>query len=246
MRQLFPACDDHADIGAIYRPPSSERGLWRTNMVATVNGAVEFGGVSRPISSSADRQVFRVIRTYADAVVIGRGNALAEGYAALPRPMAPEVAMGGRDTAPRLVVVARSLDGLAAAPLAASTEQVIIATSRSKEEEAEALARSFEVEPAFVFIGDEELEARQLRAALDGLGLRNVVCEGGPTLLGILLANQAIDEICLTVTPMVAPSHHGGPFGPGGNFGLFRLELASLLEEEGTLLYRYRLVADEH
>ncbi len=246
MRQLFPACDQAADIDAIYRPPNSDRGLWRTNMVATVNGAVEFGGVSGPISSGADRQVFHVIRAYADAVVIGRGNALAEGYTSLPHRSEPEAAPGGRNAAPRLVVVARSLDGLAEAPLAASADQVVIATSRGKAEEATALARSFDVEPAFVFIGDHDMEIGLLRGALAELGLRNVVCEGGPTLLGILLAGQAIDEICLTVTPLVAPSHHGGPFGPGGDYGLAGLELASVLEEEGTLLYRYRLVAHKH
>ncbi len=242
MRQIFPHCSETTDLAAIYRPPASSRGFWRTNMVATVNGAVEFGGVSRPVSSGADRLAFHVIRAFADAVVIGRGNAIAEGYTSLPAPNAPEVIPGASMAPPKLVVVARSLDGLGNAPIARSEEQVVIATSGARKAEAERLASSFSVEPSFLFVGEREMDFGLLRAKLLDLGYRSVVCEGGPTLLGLLLAEGVIDEICLTTTPLAAPSHHGGPFGPGGDYGLIRLELASVLEEDGTLLYRYALM----
>ena len=241
MRQFFPLCSETADLAAIYRPPVSSRGFWRTNMVATVNGAVEFGGVSRPVSSGADRLAFHVIRAFADAVVIGRGNAIAEGYTSLPVPDVPEIIPGASTSPPKLVVVARSLDGLEEAPIARSDEQVLIATSGARMGEAERLASSFRVEPSFLFLGDQEMDLGRLRAELFDLGYRSVVCEGGPTLLGLLLAEGVIDEICLTTTPLAAPSHHGGPFGSGGDYGLIPLELASVLEEDGTLLYRYAL-----
>ncbi len=241
MRQIFPVCDEAVDLGAIYRPPSLAHGFWRTNMVTTVNGAVEVGGVSRPLSSGADRKTFQVIRAFADAVVIGRGNAIAEGYTSLAAPNLPEEIPMATAAAPKLVVVARSLDGLATAPLAGSDKQVVIATSAARRDEAEHLAQSFKVEPSFLFLGESEIEMGLLRSTLSDLGYRSVVCEGGPTLLGLLLAGGAIDEICLTITPLAAPSHHGGPFGAGGGFGLIQLKLSSVLEEDGTLLYRYGL-----
>ncbi|HEY7813301.1 MAG TPA: dihydrofolate reductase family protein, partial [Nakamurella sp.] len=44
-----------------------------------------------------------------------------------------------------------------------------------------------------------------LRAAVQGLadrGLHRIHCEGGPALLGALIANDLLDECCLTIAPL--------------------------------------------
>jgi riboflavin biosynthesis pyrimidine reductase len=89
--------------------------------------------------------------------------------------------------------------------------------------------------------GDPE----ELRALVDGLradGLTRILCEGGPTLLGGLLQAGLVDELCCTVTPHLvagdgrpAPARRPGPAPPLD----VPLELASLVEADGTLLARW-------
>ena len=49
-----------------------------------------------------------------------------------------------------------------------------------------------------------------LLAELARRGLARVLCEGGPSLLGALHAADAVDELCLTVAPLLV----GGEAGP--------------------------------
>ncbi|WP_199839942.1 dihydrofolate reductase family protein, partial [Streptomyces scabiei] len=81
--------------------------------------------------------------------------------------------------------------------------------------------------------------ARAVRA-LAGLGLTRLLGEGGPRLLGQLIASDVLDELCLTVSPMLtagdAQRIAGGPSVQVPK----RFALASLLEEGGFLFGRYR------
>lgn len=77
-------------------------------------------------------------------------------------------------------------------------------------------------------------------AALAGLGHTRLLTEGGPRLLGQFVAAGVLDELCLTVSPMMAAGDAqriaGGPAVEVPR----RFALASLLEEEGFLFSRYR------
>jgi len=75
-------------------------------------------------------------------------------------------------------------------------------------------------------------------AALRDRGLGQVLCEGGPHLLGQLAAEGLLDELCLTVTPLLAgpgPTRvvAGAPFPPRP------MTLAHVLTEDGELFCRY-------
>ncbi len=71
-------------------------------------------------------------------------------------------------------------------------------------------------------------------------GVRSVLCEGGPTLNGALFGEDLVDELFLTISPLLA----GGPApltiveaaGPGEPVAL---ELRSVLEGDGMLFLRY-------
>ncbi len=91
--------------------------------------------------------------------------------------------------------------------------------------------------------GDRSVD---LPAALDelaGLGLRHVLVEGGPSLLGTALAAGVVDEMAMTIAPTVV----GGDFprivaGPalGAPDGV-ALRPHLLVEEAGTLLGLWRV-----
>lgn len=76
-------------------------------------------------------------------------------------------------------------------------------------------------------------------------GVRSVLCEGGPTLNGALFAEDVVDELFLSISPMIA----NGPApltiveaaGPGRPVDL---ELVWLLEADGMLFCRYAVARD--
>jgi riboflavin biosynthesis pyrimidine reductase len=66
-----------------------------------------------------------------------------------------------------------------------------------------------------------------------------VLTEGGPTLLGELVRDGLLDELCLTISPLIAagdgPRIVDAPSLPAPS----RLRLASVLEDDGELFLRY-------
>ena len=78
-----------------------------------------------------------------------------------------------------------------------------------------------------------------LIADLHADGHKHILCEGGPSLLGDLLRADLVDELCATVTPRLIAGTSRRIVG-GAPVDV-PLELSSLLEENGTLLARWRV-----
>ena len=86
MRRLLPDARDPVDEADEYDVPAGTPWL-RANMVSTLDGAAtDVEGLSAGISDPADRRVFKVLRSLADAVVVGARTAATERYnrASLP------------------------------------------------------------------------------------------------------------------------------------------------------------------
>ncbi|WP_051218351.1 dihydrofolate reductase family protein [Nocardioides insulae] len=85
--------------------------------------------------------------------------------------------------------------------------------------------------------GGGPADLRRLVEELYAAGHRRLLCEGGPTLLSGLLGAGVVDELCTTIVPrLVGGEHHRIVNGPPLDVPL---ELASLVEQEGTLLARW-------
>lgn len=100
-----------------------------------------------------------------------------------------------------------------------------------------------DAEPGRVVLATgDDAEPTRLRAMLTDRGWTSVMVEGGPSLLGSLLAAGVVDELCLTTVPRLL----GGDAGRvvGGEDLDEHLELTQLLEEDGTLLARYAVRRD--
>lgn len=78
-------------------------------------------------------------------------------------------------------------------------------------------------------------------AALRQRGLPRVLCEGGPHLASSLVAEGLVDEICTTTTPMTLSGNAIRPLS--GSTHRTGLELVSLLEQDSTLIARWRTTA---
>jgi riboflavin-specific deaminase-like protein len=185
------------------------------------------------LGGSADRELFQALRSVSDAIVVGSQTVRAERY----RPPQPGSARAqarraerGQNPRPRLVVVSASLDFDLSLPVFGEPDHgpLIATTHRADPARRAALSRVAEVVDA----GDGQVEPATLLALLFERGVRVVMCEGGPTLNGQLIAAGLIDEWNLTVAPLLisgdaARAAHGPPLlAPPGPMNLDRVWLA--------------------
>jgi riboflavin biosynthesis pyrimidine reductase len=222
-------------LAAHYAYPAE--GAVRANMVTSVDGAVTLDGRSQGISNAVDWQLFGLQRALADVILVGSGTARTEGYG--PGRVRAELAhlrTDGQAPAPRLVLVTRSGDLDPAADFFSGTVPTLVVTHAQVARER--LAALQDVAQVLV-CGDDDVDLRAARDALHERGLRRILTEGGPQLLGGLSTADLIDEVALTVTPSVV----GGdsPRMVSGAPGAVRpLALGGVLEHEGTLFLHYR------
>ncbi|MES1192734.1 MAG: dihydrofolate reductase family protein, partial [Solirubrobacterales bacterium] len=172
------------------------------DMVATVDGRAAVQGRSVALGHPADRALLRELRTAADAILVGSGTLAAERYANLldDEQRARRVAEG-RSPHPLVVTLSRQLTLSRDVPLFDEPGvPIVVFTHAAEEVVAPVLGADLDV----VRVAAEEPLLASALAALGARGVRSVLCEGGPTLLRQLVADAALDDLLLTVSPLLA------------------------------------------
>ncbi|SNX64675.1 5-amino-6-(5-phosphoribosylamino)uracil reductase [Streptomyces sp. TLI_55] len=214
----------------------------RANMVSTLDGAAQHDGKSQPISTAADMRIFGTLRGLADVVVVGAETVRQEGYrpARARAEFAEAREAAGQGPAPAIAIVSAGLDLDFSLPLFTSPlTPTLILTGAAAAPDRVATA---EKAGARVVVAGDGVGVEPARAvqALADLGFTRLLTEGGPRLLGQFVAAGVLDELCLTVAPMLtagdAQRIAGGPAVAVPQ----RFALVSLLEEEGFLFSRYQ------
>jgi riboflavin-specific deaminase-like protein len=222
MRRLLPTPEDDVNLGAAYAVPPGTPWL-RANMVSTVDGSVtDSDRLSGGISGPADKAIFAALRGSASAVLVGAGTVRAEGYRPGKLP---------------IVVVTNRLDLELDSPLFTEAEhRTIIVTSATASPD---LLASTAERADVITAGEDAVDLTAALSLLRQRGLTNLLCEGGPTLLGSLLAAELVDELCTTLSPLVVGGSSGrivhGPWLPSAPW-----LLAQLLEDDGFLFARWQ------
>lgn len=242
MRQLLPTVIDDVDPATAYAdmPTAAGRPGLRVNMVASLDGATAIGGVSGPLGGPPDRVIYRLLRSLADVVLVAAGTIRAEHYkpALVYDDYLDDRRSRGQRDAPRIAVVTRTLDLDFDLPLFRdATERTIIVTRTDAPPDRLAVARSV---CDVIAVGTGHVDLRAAMVVLGELGAQHVLCEGGPSLNGALAATDLIDEICLTVSPLLASGDAKRILSGPDLAAPLDLELRSLIEEDGFLLARYR------
>lgn len=167
----------------------------RLNLITTITAATAGAdGTSDTITSRTDRYILGAVRRAADVVVVGAQTVRAEGYL-LPKSarlaiitstgdLGPEgLSDAGREDRPPALVLcpASGADAVRLALGDARTEVVAVPTDASR------------------------LGPHEILAALRDRGLTKVVCEGGPVLATQFLEAGVVDEVCVTVSPVLEP-----------------------------------------
>lgn len=210
------------------------------HMVAGLDGTAAINGRVGALSTGPDKILFRRMRQVADVVLVGAETVRREGYGTLGLDEAAQRdrQQRGMQPSPPLAILSRSLDldwsakAFADAPAHART---IVVTC----EDADPQRRTEAEQVADVVIaGTDKVEPAEALRALAALGHRVVVCEGGPTWLGQLAAAGYLDELCLTIAPLMGGDPLPVALTPSGG-GVSGYDLRHVLEEDGTLFLRY-------
>jgi riboflavin biosynthesis pyrimidine reductase len=255
IRRLLPpgapagAADIVEQLGLWDRPGAVS---WRPrvllNMLSTVDGRATVRGRSGPISDRADRELFHALRAPVDAIMVGAGTVRMERYGRLIRDdsILRLRSQRGLSERPLACIVSGRLALEGDVPLLADPqERVVIVTSS---------AASLPATAARVEYVRARREGRlDLPAALAELrssfGVELLLCEGGPHLSLQLIAAGLLDEIFLSVSPMLA----GGEAASGEALRILAgpelepprtLELLGALECDSHLFLRYGLGDD--
>ncbi len=242
MRQIFPAASEtatDAELAALYAYPQGVR----ANMVSSVDGAATVSGRSAGLSSAADRHVFALLRTLADVILVGAATARAEGYGPVRVRELWQHLRSGHPATPPIAVVTRRMDLDFDSPLFASApphaRTIVITTELPPQSLRDRAAAHADV----IVAGRETVDLKSAIDALADLGHRHVLVEGGPHLLGQLIAADLLDELCLTVSPLLAGPGAGrivaSPSLDQPSSPTRPMALAHVLEDDGFLLSRY-------
>jgi riboflavin biosynthesis pyrimidine reductase len=238
---IFPSDDgtelDDTGIAAAYAYPA-DRAWLRANFVASADGAGHLNGRSAGLSSPGDMRIFGILRVLADVILVGAGTARAEEYkAARYRPELAEL-RAGRPPVATIAVVTRSVNLDLAAPLfteAPADARTIVITSAA----APADRRAEAAKVADVIVaGETDVDLTAAVAGLHERDLSRVNCEGGPHLLRDLATAGLLDELCLSLSPMLT-GPGAGRITAGQPFHARPMTLAGLLVEDSFLYCRY-------
>lgn len=199
----------------------------RANMVSTLDGAAQHDGKSQGISSAADMRIFGVLRALADVVVVGAETVRQEGYrpARARAEFAGAREAAGQGSAPAIAVVTASLDLDFSLPLFTSPlVPTLVLTGAAAAPDRAAAAEKAGAEVVIAGDGTGVDPVRAVRALAER-GMTRLLTEGGPRLLGQMVAAGVLDELCLTLSPTLtagdAQRIAGGPrwrFPSGSNW----------------------------
>ncbi len=243
VRLLLPEAVDDVDPVALHtsvaREAHAERPYLLVNMIESLDGATVIDGVSGGLGGEGDHLVFRAVRAVPDVILVAARTANAEGYRSpqIAEEIREQRRERGQATIPRLAVVTGQLSVDLSLPMFTEPSEArpLVITSEAapenRRDEVEAVAE-------VVVAGETSVDLTEAMAMLHRRGADVVLCEGGPSMNGGLVAEDLVDEWNVSLSPTLA----GGDSRRIVNTAppaLRPLELQHILEHQGTLFLRY-------
>jgi len=200
------------------------------NFVTTLDGRAAIDGTTRSLGDDADLEMLLSLRVVADAVLVGPGTIRAEGYGRL---IGPE----RRAEPPPVVLISRRFDIPWEAGLFAAADQPVIVYGPADAAEPPDVAAPVEV------VRLAQCTPAAALADLRERGIRALLSEGGPTLFRGFLADGLVDELFLTVSPLITGDEAETGLVSGGRLPeLASFALSTVLRAGDELFLRYTFV----
>ncbi|OSC37451.1 pyrimidine reductase family protein [Mycobacterium decipiens] len=236
LRSVQPLGD--GELPRLYAYP--EDGTWlRANFISSLDGGATADGTSGAMGGPGDRFVFNLLRELADVVVVGAGTVRSEGYSGVHLGVAQRQRRQARDQSevPQLAIVTKTghLNRDMAVFTRTEVPPLVFTSTAAATQTRQRLAGLADVIDC---PGDDpgSVDVAALLAGLAARGLRRILTEGGPTLLGSFIERDVLDELCLTIAPYVV----GGlarRITTGPAQVLTRMRCAHVLTDDAGYLY---------
>jgi riboflavin biosynthesis pyrimidine reductase len=242
VRALFPTPIDDVDPTVVYAdvPSVVGRASVRLNMIVSVDGGTSWNGVSGALGGPADKALFAVLRSFADVVLVASGTMRAEQYGPVVLPTALQETRRerGQSPVPAIAVVSSACRFDWSTPFFRdATQRPYIITVAS----ADPTARQEASRVADVIVaGEQSVDLARAVAELSARGASTILAEGGPTLNGELAQAELLDELCVTLAPVLASGDAKRILAGSTLASLAHLRLRSICEQDGYLFLRYR------
>ena len=230
---------DDGELPPLYGYPERD-GTWvRANFITSLDGGATADGSSGAMGGPGDRHIFNLLRELADVIVVGAGTVRIEGYSGAHLGVSQRQGRQarGQTEVPPLAIVTKSgrLDRdmgvftrTEVPPLVLTCTAVAADTRRRLGDLCDVVDCS----------GGEpgKVDEAALLAGLAARGMRRVLTEGGPMLLGAFVQRDLLDELCLTMAPYLV----GGlarRIATGTGQVLTRMRCAHILTDDAGYLY---------
>ncbi len=254
VQQILPTWVEDVDPLDVYlsepRPAPLDRPWVMVNMIASVDGATAINGLSRDLGGPADRAVFRAVRASCDWILVASGTAGAERYRT-PNPDAAVVQRrlaAGRSPSPRLAIVTSSgaldptipaLADTSAGDTTANNDggdhrRTLVITGEAADG-----ARLAELNAEIVRLPMPAPRPDAVLGEIHRRGAAVVLCEGGPTWNGRMTGAGLLDEVCLSISPILTGGTSSRIVAGAAQAVPARMRLRRLLTEGDLLFARY-------
>ena len=199
--------DDDERLAAYYAYPDGLDRCWvRANMIASIDGGATDDGKAGGLAGPGDRALFTRMRQEADVIVVGAATVRIENYSGAQMSAAHRLdrQRRGQSEVPPIAVVTHSADFEHDAKLFTRAEvPPLILTCRETVADAR---RRFGALAEVIDASGPQADRVDPAAVLDVLnrrGLRRVLTEGGPSLLSLFIERGLLDELCVTIAPIL-------------------------------------------
>lgn len=220
MRRVFPQPAVDASLDELYgalRPTVVGRPWVGLSMVSSLDGSVVIDGRSTALGNANDSAIFARLRLAADVIIVGASTVRQEGYAAPRKP------------GQRLGVVTGSGSVDTSTELFSSGAGFLVMA-----EDGPPIDPAIDVVRAGHNHIDLPLALRRLEEVTERPAF--VQAEGGPHLNGALLDADCVDELNLTISPLLV-----GGSGPrltnGAQATMRRMNLAHLAVDDDSYIF---------
>jgi riboflavin-specific deaminase-like protein len=205
------------------------------NLVLSADGHASLDGRVTQLTSATDQALFQHLRAQSDAILVGAATVRAEKYGPVrvSEAAAAQRLVDRRAERPTLVIVSRSLD-IEIDRVAVDGQPVVVLTCATSNATRRAhIAQFAEV----IVVGDDSVDLERALVVLHRRGIGVVLCEGGAVLNGELAQAGLVDEVCVTVAPVLG----GDPSTQSGAplHGSFRMELQHAHALDGNVFMRW-------
>ena len=228
------------------RPTPPDRPWVLLNMVSSADGAsAGVEGRSASLSGDGDRALFHALRSISDVILAGATTVRAENYGPARRPEDVEELRRRRGQAPvpRLAVVTASLRLDPSARLFAEDtgagQPIVLTGTAAASEHPDRIAALRTVADVHQ-LGSTGVDwSAALRLLHRDYSARTLLVEGGPTVNAQLLELDLVDELCLTISPLLVGGSAQRIVASVPAIAPTDLTLDRAFEDDGFLLLRY-------